>query len=267
MAARARLLAPGHPLAGASVIVTRPASTAAALRRRVRALGGTPVGLPAIGLRASADADAARRALREAQHSDVVIFVSPAAVRFAWALLPRLHFARATPVLAPGAGSARALQRRGVAGATFPASRQDSEGVLELPALQRVRRRRVALVGAPGGRDLLARELAARGARVQLVEVYLRAPPRLTRRHFAVLESAPAPWISLISSTEALGHLQASLPPALFARLAASDCVVSSARIAARAQALGFAQVHVAPSAAPAALLSAAGAALARHRL
>ena len=56
MAARARLLAPGHPLAGASVIVTRPAATAGALRRRVRALGGTPIGLPAIGLRASADA-------------------------------------------------------------------------------------------------------------------------------------------------------------------------------------------------------------------
>jgi len=267
MAARARLLAPGHPLAGASVIVTRPAATAGALRRRVRALGGTPIGLPAIGLRASADADAARRALRDAQDADVVIFVSPAAVRFAWTLLPRLRFPRATPVLAPGAGSARALQRRGVAGATFPSNRQDSEGLLDLPALQRVRRRRVAQVGALGGRDLLARELAVRGARVQFVEVYQRAPPRLTRRHFAELEAAAAPWISLISSAEALGYLQSSLPPALFARLGASDCIVSSARIAARAQALGFAQVHVAASAAPAVLLSAAGAALARHRL
>jgi uroporphyrinogen-III synthase len=267
MATRAKLLAPGHPLAGASVIVTRPAATAGALRRRVRALGGTPIGLPAIGLRAVADAGAARRALRDAQDADVVIFLSPAAVRFAWTLLPRLRFARATPVLAPGAGSARALQRRGVAGAAFPPQRQDSEGLLDLAPLQRVRRRRIALVGAPGGRDLLARELTARGARVQLVEVYQRSTPRWTRRQFAALEGAASPWISLISSAEALGHLQELLAPALFARLAASDCIVSSARLAALAQARGFAQVHVAASAAPTALLSAAGAALARHRI
>lgn len=264
---RARLLLPGHPLAGAAIVVTRPGATAAALRRRIRAAGGTVLSLPGFALLAVADAAAAMRCLRAARSADVVIFTSPAAVRFAWRLLPQLRFPRKTIVVAPGAGSARALHRRGVAAPLHPADRQDSEGVLALPALQRVRGRRVALVGAGGGRELLPRELATRGARVVRVEVYRRAAPRLNRRHFAALERAAAPLVVLLSSTEALQHLHGELPAPLFARLTANDCVVSSARVGAQARALGFAHVHVARSPLPAALLDAAAGAVARHRI
>src|SRR5512141_2062059 len=105
----ARLLAPGHPLAGVGVIVTRPAGSAATLRRRVHALGGACIVVPGSALRAVDDRANARAGLRVARSADLVIFTSPAAVRFAWSLLPRLRFARATPVLAPGTGSAHAL--------------------------------------------------------------------------------------------------------------------------------------------------------------
>ena len=255
-----------RPLAGASIVVTRPAATAAALRRRIVALGGTPVGLPGFGLGRVADVAAARRALRATASADVVVFTSPAAVRHAWQLLPTLRLRRRTCVAAPGAGSVRALRRRGVA-AVFPPDRQDSEGLLRMPPLARVRGRRVTLVGAAGGRDLLARELRARGARVTFVETYRRLPPRLTRRHLAVLEAAPPPLIVLASSADALTNLCARLPPALFARLATNDCVASSERIAAAARALGFRRVHRAASAAPEALLDEARTVLALHRL
>jgi uroporphyrinogen-III synthase len=263
----AKLLAFERPLTGASVVITRPASTADAIRGRVQALGGKPVSLPGIGLRAVVDAGQARRELRAARAADIVIFISPAAVRFAWNLLPGLRFVRSTCVLAPGVGSTRALRRHGVAALAPPPDRQDSEGLLDLPCLSRVRRRHVVLVGAAGGRDLLSRELRARGARVRLIEVYQRIAPHLNRRHFAQLERATGPLIGLFSSAEALINLHARLPPALFAHLAANDCVVSSARVAEVAHTLGFAHVHVATSALPAALLAAACAALARHRI
>jgi uroporphyrinogen-III synthase len=267
MATRAaKLLAFDRPLAGASVVITRPSSMAGAMRRRVEGLGGKPIGLPGIALRAAADAGKARRELRAVRSADIVVFISPAAVRFAWNLLPRLRFARTTCVLAPGAGSVRALQRRGAA-ASYPPERQDSEGLLDLPSLTRVRRRHIALVGAAGGRELLSRELRARGARVQLIEVYRRSVPRLDRRHFAQLERATGPLIGLFSSAEALTNLHMQMPPALFAHIAAGDCVVSGARVAEVAHTLGFAHVHVATSASPEALLAAACAALARHRI
>ena len=268
MASRApqRSLTAG-PLAGASIIVTRPSGTAAALRRRVRALGGNAVSLPGFGLRGAQDAALVRKQLRAAQSADIMIFPSPAAVRFAFALLPRLRPGRTTQVCVPGSGSALALQRRGVKNAIHPSARHDSEGLLALPLFARVRKRRVVVVGAPGGRDLLARELRARGARIEFINVYERARPRLDRRHLRGLEAAPTPLISLFSSADALANLHAVLSPALFAHLTANDCVVSSARIAEIAHTLGFARVHVAASAEPAALLERACIVMALHRL
>jgi len=237
------------------------------MRRSVEARGGRVVGLPGFALRAPADAAAARRALRKTRGADIVVFTSPIAVRFAWSLLPALRFSRRTQVCAIGAGSARALRRHGVSEPIVPDARNDSEGLLDLGQLRRVRGLHVAVIGAPGGRDLLLRQLRRRGARVEHVGVYRRLPPRLTGRHFSALERAQAPLIALFSSADALTNLQASLPPALFARLLANECVCASARVAEAAHALGFAHVHVAAAAAPAAMLDAAGAALARHRL
>src|SRR5574340_936402 len=125
----ARLIEENGPLAGASVIVTRPAATAGPLRRRIRALGGVPIGLPGSVLRAAPDRAAVRAALTAARMADVAIFVSPAAVKFAFAAYPKLRFARATRVCAVGAATARALARRGIRNVAWPRERQDSEGL------------------------------------------------------------------------------------------------------------------------------------------
>ena len=74
---------PSHlsPLAGATVVVTRPAAAAVALKRRIVALGGTALVLPGVGVRAIEDVAALRAALRAAKRADVANFVSPNAVR------------------------------------------------------------------------------------------------------------------------------------------------------------------------------------------
>ncbi len=255
------------PLAGASVVITRPTATAQTLKRRVRALGGEPIALPGLALRGAADPAAAKAALRAARDVDVVVFASPAAVTYAFALQPRLRFSRGTCVCALGAATARALARRGIGEVLWPRARQDSEGLLALPALRRVRGRRIALIGAPGGRELLAPALRRRGARVESIHVYRRVAPSHGRRQFEALAQAPAPLVTLLSSAEALAHLRAHLPLPLYARLAAGELVVSSLRLAAAARASLFANVHIAASPTPADLVRAACGALARHRL
>ncbi len=265
--ASARLIQTSGPLAGASVVVTRPASTADALRRRVRVLGGKPIGLPGSVLRVAPATATLKAALSAARAADAVIFVSPAAVKFAFALQPKLRFARHTQVCAVGAATARSLARHGLRGIVYPRKRQDSEGLLELPQLQRLRGLRVFLVGAPGGRDLLLRALRARRARVARIEVYRRQAPRYSARQLAALETAAAPILTLLSSAEALTHLHAILPLPLFARLAAGELIVSSARLAALARSSLFANVHIAAGPAPRDLLNTACAVLARHRL
>lgn len=241
-------------LRGRMVVITRPAGTASALARSVRARGGLPLLLPGLALRGAADVVAARSALRLGLHADVMIFSSPAAVRHAAALLPLQTAAR---VLAVGQGTALALRRRGVAEPLVP-SRQDSEGVLGLAPLQDLRDRDVALVGAAGGRGLLRQQLVARGARLREVHVYQRRPPRLDRRHIDALLTLPATAQVLLSSTEALQHLCRLLPAAAIARLCAATAVVSSERLAEAARQAGFTRVVQAASALTDDLLQAA---------
>ncbi|TDR47612.1 uroporphyrinogen-III synthase [Tahibacter aquaticus] len=256
------------PLSGAGVIVTRPPGTAAALQRLLQRQGAEVVLLPGISLRAIEAADVARRELGVAARADGLIFISPAAVKFAWKLLPSLRLLKRSALCAVGQGTALALARAGRRNdVVVPDSSQDSEGLLAMDALRGVRGQDWCIVGAAGGRDVLAQGLRRRGARVRLIEVYRRAAPRWSRLHFARLETAPKPLILLVSSAQALANLATGLPAGLVLALRAAELVVSSARLAGLAREHGFTRIHVAESALSPALAAAAVQALARHRL
>jgi uroporphyrinogen-III synthase len=241
-------------LRGRMVVITRPSTSAAALARQVRARGGVPVRLPGLALRPMPDEAAARAGLHLALNDDLLIFTSPAAVAFA-ASLGTLQ--TSATVLTVGRGTASALRRHGVLAALAP-SRQDSEGLLDHPALQAIEQRRIALIGAVGGRGLLREQLLARGARLRELHVYRRVAPQLDRRHTAALmELAPSALV-LLSSVQALQHLCTLLPPAPRARWLAATAVVSSERLALAARTAGFARIVLAASALPLDLLAAA---------
>ncbi|MGH8111723.1 MAG: uroporphyrinogen-III synthase, partial [Rhodanobacteraceae bacterium] len=125
-------------------------------------------------------------------------------------------------------------------------------------ALQSMRGKRVGIVGAAGGRGLLDRELATRGARIAHAYVYRRVPARLDGRHAESLRRAAGkPSYVLLSSAEALANILARLPEDVRPILLAGTAVVSSERLAAIAHHAGFAQVLHAGSAHAAALLAA----------
>ncbi|MEO7432928.1 MAG: uroporphyrinogen-III synthase [Dokdonella sp.] len=254
------------PLAGACLIITRPVGSSASLRRKIASLGGTSLTLPGLTLRPVQHPQRAADQLRGVRSGTDWIFSSPAAVRFAFQLAPDLPISEGAGVFAVGAGTRRSLARHAV-DATTPTERSDSEGVLALAAFDHMVGRNVVLIGAPGGRDLIAPTLRERGADVVAIPVYERRPARLTQRHFDALQSAPAPWITLVSSGEALANLMAQLPDTLKTRLHHQVLVVSSARLEALAHEAGFEDVLNARSAMPADLLAAAERALARHRL
>jgi uroporphyrinogen-III synthase len=237
------------------VVITRPAGTAGPLARRVRKLGGIPVSVPGLSLRATEDATAVDASLRRALEGDVLVFTSPAAVRFAADVLP---LATRATVVAVGRGTARALKTVGVANVHFPETSQDSEGVLALPELASVSGRHVALIGAPGGRGVLREQLVARGATLDEVHVYHRVAPRIDRRHIDPLLKLTRRSAVLLSSAEALDHLHRALIAPAWRRLVQAVAVVSSERLRAVAQGMGFERVVVAQSALPADLLAAA---------
>lgn len=225
------------------------------MANQVRRRGGVPLLLPGLSLRGMDDPARVVAALGAAFADDLLIFTSPTAVRFAARLAPLRTQAA---VLAVGQGTARALRRQGIGEPLVPAARQDSEGLLEHPALADVQGRRVALIGAGGGRGVLRAELAARGAQLREVHVYQRAAPRWQRRQLEAVAQLPADARVLLSSAEALEHLRQGLPAEVYAQLSGAVAVVSSERLAEVARVAGFERIVMATSALSADLLAAA---------
>ena len=253
-------------LAGASIIVTRPTADATALVRAAETRGAIAVRLPGVIVKVIDDTKAACHALNASKSASFWVFTSPNAVRYCMQLLGEVPASALPAALAVGAGTRRALARHGIA-AFAPSGAQNSEGLLAEAELVNLHGKSITIIDAPGGRDLLAPALRERGAQVERIAVYQRLPPRLNARQFSKLAAAPRPWISLVSSSFILNHLYAALPTDLRARWRRGAIVVSSARLAAEAQALGFNDVHEAESALGADLLDGAERVLSRHRI
>jgi uroporphyrinogen-III synthase len=238
------------PLKGLEVVLTRPVGSAAALLRDLRADGAACANLPLFSVQALAPTPALAASLAMAERADALVFASPNAVRACWRLQPRFR-ARGV-VFAQGPATARALRRRGVA-PVVPERGFASEDLLAHAFFAEVAGRHVVRLAGRGGRDLLPRTLAARGARVDVLALYERVPAKWDRRHRDVLDRFADAWF-VITSAEGLQQFAERVAAAPRRRL-----LVSSERLHAAAQAAGFARVRVAASAAAADLRAALG--------
>lgn len=184
-------------LEGKGVLVTRASTQSAGLCRLIESHGGRAEQFPALEIKPSRDSDTARSLLLQVY--DLVIFISPNAVRYACDLLSGERIS-AKQFCAVGRATAEKLTEAGYSIDLIPDDRYDSEGLLALPALQQMAGRQVLIVRGEGGRALLADTLRARGAKVGYAEVYRRLKPEV--------DSAPLlrDWptkIDLVTTTSA----------------------------------------------------------------
>jgi len=235
-----------QPLAGRTVLVTRPAHQATALAQKVAAAGGTAFVFPALGIEPVA-ADRLAAALATLAGADIAIFISPNAAQFGMAVI-RAHggLPDALRVFAVGPGTARALAEQGVEDVVTPDG-QDSEAVLALPQLQAVAGRQVVIVRGVGGRALMADTLRARGAEVRFMECYRRTCPH----------ADPAPLLArwqkggidavTVASAETLHNLATLLGEPGVPLLTATPLFVPHEKIADAARRFGIAHVVATP--------------------
>lgn len=247
---------PPCDLAGLSVLVTRPAEQSERLCDLIQAAHGRPVRFPALEILGPADKQAARRALTDARHADLLVFVSTNAVQYAFPLLPE-QLPVDIEVAAVGDATARALSAVGLEPTLVP-ERMDSEGLLALPAMNSVAGKRVYILRGNGGRELLAETLGARGADVHQVEVYRRRVPQRA----AAARNLAGNWAQLVQAVVAtsntiLDNLFTMLGEPGAGQLRDTPLVVASQRMAEHALAGGCSRVHVAGSARDADILTA----------
>ncbi len=236
-------------LAERRILVTRPRHQAESLGRAIAARGGRPCLCPMLEIEPLAPLPSGWW-----QGSDWLIFVSANAVRFALAAgLPADVSSRLAAI---GRATASALRNAGLPVACEAPPPYTSESLLEQPAFSQVVGRRLVIVRGRGGRSLLGRELQRRGGEVVYVELYRRRPPGMDT--IAALRDRLSQGIDavLITSGEALAHLQAAVGDDL-PRLQRLPLVVASQRLARLAAQAGFTEVILAASAQDEAMLAA----------
>jgi uroporphyrinogen-III synthase len=167
-------------LEGRGIVVTRPRDLAAGLAARIEAAGGRALVYPAIEIQDLPDPRAALEAIDRLDSFDLAVFVSPTAVRKAFALIGTVR-RRPWPaqLVAAGVGAAtRAeLEAAGVKSVLAPQERADSEALLDLPELSDVAGKRIVIFRGEGGREALGEGFLARGARVEYAACYRRTKP------------------------------------------------------------------------------------------
>ncbi|HET6718586.1 MAG TPA: uroporphyrinogen-III synthase, partial [Rhodocyclaceae bacterium] len=135
----------------------------------------------------------------------------------------------------------RALQAKGFSPVIVPAAGFDSEALLACPELagSALNGKTVILFKGEGGRDLLAATLSARGARVLPAPCYRRLPPAGDVAQLLTLHASGKLSGLVVSSSEAVRHLGALVPPAQRGWLENTVIFCSHLRIAAAARAIG----------------------------
>lgn len=237
---------PSGPLAGRTIVVTRPLAQAGALASAIAEAGGKPLVFPLLEISPADDPrPLAEAALRLSDYT-LAIFISPNAVDHA---LPVILAGRPWPAAvrpaAVGQGTVRALAAHGVAHCIAPTERFDSEALLALPELAaaNVSGRRIAIFRGDGGRELLADTLRERGAHVDCIISYRRSGPAAGCQPLMLAWRAGKLDALTVSSSEGLRYLVDLLDAEGLDFLRKTPLFVPHARIADTARALGLSNI------------------------
>lgn len=214
------------PLAGVTVLVTRPEHQAAELIDAVAASGGHVLAFPVIDI-APRSRDEIAADLATLHDPDITIFISRNAVEHG--------FDNAGgQVAAIGPTTAAEIAARGGNVDIVPDGGFDSEALLARPELVDVEGKVVRIVRGNAGRELLARTLTERGAVVEYLSTYERRLPDYdqdTLDEVARRWAAARMTVVVVMSVQSLHNLVALLPDAGERLLPESRLVTPAERV------------------------------------
>ena len=228
-----------RPLLGRRIVVTRARAQASGLAARLATLGADVVEAPAIRIepRASAELD---RSLERIGEYALICFTSANGARlFAAALRSAGRDARSVSARVAAVGPATAAEielRLGIV-ADVVSERSLAEGLVDALTGEPVDGRRVLVVRAVEGRDVLPAALRERGAEVDEAAVYATVPEDVPAEQRSALERAD--YVTFTSGSTVRYYVAAAGPPRDGTRVVSIGPVTSDA-----ARAAGL-EVHV----------------------
>lgn len=190
------------------IVITRPWQQAQSLAALVRAAGGEPILFPLLEIVALDDYTLFDESVDHLEQYDWAIFISSNAVEHSMArLLTRRSLPAHLQFAAVGPATAAELAAFGIERVLVPQARFDSESLLSLPEFANMTGKHCLIFRGQGGRDLLATELAARGASVDFAECYRRINPSHDISELTQLWQNGKLQAIIVSSSEALRNL------------------------------------------------------------
>lgn len=197
-----------RPLAGCSIVITRPLDQAQPLAELVREAGGNPILFPLLEIAPLEDYQAFDKIVAELDRFDWAVFISSNAVQHSMTrLLAQRGFPSSLRCAAIGPATAAELVRLGISRILIPTGRFDSESLLDLPEMQAVAGKRFLIFRGEQGRELLAEKLRERGAIVEMAESYRRINPQRDTGELSRLWQNKQLQAIVVTSSEALRNL------------------------------------------------------------
>ena len=203
---------PGR-LQGQVILNTRPLHQQGELTRLLEHDGATVLPFPVIDIRASDVAAGVQALASPLGDYDILLFVSRNAVDGARReiafeqLKPGVLYGVIGTATRDALADALPAGGDGLRECLLAGEPYNSETLLAAPALQQVSGKRVLILRGQQGRNLLGDELAARGARVEYLEVYRRALPAPDFAAFERLVAPAFPTLVVLTSGEGMHNL------------------------------------------------------------
>ncbi|WNW12789.1 uroporphyrinogen-III synthase [Pseudomonas sp. DTU_2021_1001937_2_SI_NGA_ILE_001] len=247
-------------MSGWRLLLTRPAQESAAVAQVLAQAGVACSSLPLLETAPLPLSDAQRSLVFDLMTFQAVIVVSKPAARLAVELLDEIW---PQPPLQPwfcvGAGTGQILLDYGLIDVSWSTQGDDSEALVEVPALQKaiaIPGSRVLIMRGEGGREWMAEQLREQGVKVEYLSLYRRYLPDYPPG--ALLQRVRGERLNglVVSSGQGLEHLL-QLAGTSWPELADLPLFVPSPRVAELARAAGARHVVDCRGASSAALLGA----------
>ncbi|MCH9769985.1 MAG: uroporphyrinogen-III synthase [Gammaproteobacteria bacterium] len=191
------------PLTNLNILTTRSQHQAENLAQSLTALGAKVTNLPILEIKTPEDSAELNALCSALTASDWAIFVSVNAVKKALEFWPKgFQFKK---VFAVGPTTANALKANGFKNVIVPLH-FNSEGILLLPVLQKIKRQRIIIFCGADSRPLLRTTLHKRGAQVAEAICYQRCLPNISAAELEAIIEQPIDFITC-SSNAALRNL------------------------------------------------------------
>lgn len=241
------------------IIVTRPAQQAQQWSERIARAGYVQCAIPALEIIPLTDVkhqQAIKNAILRLHEMYALIFVSQNAVHYGfawiddyWPQLPKgLHYfavGKATEMLLH-----KKLNHFGEKCSEHSEFAQmNSEELLQVPLLQTVENKKIAIFRGVGGRPRMADELLARGAKVEYIELYERSLPTHAGDMLQAAGINPETDVIPVFSGESLENIHQLLLNADIQNWQSLPIIVPGERVAQMGAELGFNLVFMARNA------------------